>query len=299
MPNDEQATVVVTGATSMVGRFLLPRLVQAGYRVQALSRKDASAATRVDGVRWHTWDEATGLVSPALDSADAVLHLAPLWILPEVFDTFIALGINRLIAFGSTSRFTKADSADPGERQIAGGLEEAEAWLERACESHEIAWTVFRPTMIYGTDADKTITTMRQFIRRYGFLPLPGKGEGRRQPVHADDLARACVDALECCAAHNRAYNLTGGDVLTFRELVEALFAWEGKPARIVTLPAILLEPMVWLAGRVSGLRHINATMLQRIEQDLVFDCSDAVRDFGFAPRRFPKRPTDIITRRV
>ena len=53
-----QRTLMVVGATSQVGRFLLPRLVQAGYRVVALSRQGAPdwAAEVSPGVLWFRAD---------------------------------------------------------------------------------------------------------------------------------------------------------------------------------------------------------------------------------------------------
>ncbi|WP_425524223.1 hypothetical protein [Stenotrophomonas maltophilia] len=53
-------TVLVSGATSQIGRFLLPRLVQAHGRVQAVSRQPQPAQ---DGVQWLCGDLAAALDS--------------------------------------------------------------------------------------------------------------------------------------------------------------------------------------------------------------------------------------------
>jgi hypothetical protein len=78
-----------------------------------------------------------------------------------------------------------------------GGAEED---LATKCARLGIAWTIFRPTLIYGCASDKNVTTIANFVRRFGFFPAVGRATGKRQPVHADDLAQACVTAIDCAA---------------------------------------------------------------------------------------------------
>src|SRR5207248_1766019 len=139
-----------------------------------------------------------------------------------------------------------------------------------------IQWTIFRPTLIYGGGLDGNVTAIADFIHRFGFFPVAGEGRGRRQPVHADDLADACVKALECRPAFGRAYDLVGGTTLEYRAMVEAVARGIGREPRIVRLPPSLLRLM---AGR--GRREI----VRRMAEDLAFDSTEAVRDFGYSPR--------------
>ena len=56
---------------------------------------------------WHSLDLGRELPSPEA-RAEVLIHLAPLWLLPRVLGIFAAGGLKRLVAFGSTSRFSKA-----------------------------------------------------------------------------------------------------------------------------------------------------------------------------------------------
>ena len=87
---------------------------------------------------------------------------------------------------------------------------------------------------------DRNVTMIARFIRRFGFFPLVGNGKGYRQPVHADDVAAACLMVLNRPITFNRNYNLSGGQTLTFREMVEAIFLALDKKPRIVSIPLIL-----------------------------------------------------------
>jgi nucleoside-diphosphate-sugar epimerase len=299
MTNKEDHTqVIVSGATGQVGYFLLPRLVEAGYGVYALSRRDPSigeAATAA--VRWRRMnlDYPENWRKLEIGSASYYIHLAPIWLLPDRIEGLSRLGIRRLLALSSTSRFTKTDSNDLREQETVVKLVESESRLIARCGEHQISWTLFRPTLIYGCGMDKNVTTIARFIKRFGFFPMVGHAQGYRQPVHADDVASACLAALNCPVAFNKAYNLSGGQTLTFRELVEAVFlALDMKP-RLVVLPRMLMVLLIKTASRIPAYRHINTEMIERANQDMRFDSSDAQRDFGYLPRAFHLREADFL----
>jgi nucleoside-diphosphate-sugar epimerase len=278
----ERAAIVI-GATGLVGHFLIPRLAAAGWSVHAVSRRPAAGA---DGVRWHRHDIRDGL--DGLDARAGVLfHAAPLWLLPPLVPALAARGVTRLIAFGSTSRFTKADSAAESSRAMAEALARAEDELARACEAHDIRWTVFRPTLIYGAGLDRNVSAIARFARRWRVFPVAGEGRGLRQPVHADDLALACLQAVDAPRTFGCAYDLTGGSTLTYREMVELVFAALGRRPRIVHLPVALLRPALALARRMPGFRFLPADAADRMDMDQAFDSSEARRDFGYAARAF------------
>ena len=91
----------------------------------------------------------------AIPPAPTAIHLAPLWHAPPLVEGLAARGLRRLTAFGSTSRFTKERSGDAAERGGARRLADAEDRVGAASERHSIAWTVFRPTLIYGGGEDR------------------------------------------------------------------------------------------------------------------------------------------------
>lgn len=63
--------VVVSGASGLIGSALLPALRAAGHQPVALVRRPPRTADEIE------WDPAAGKIDPgALDSADAVVHLA-------------------------------------------------------------------------------------------------------------------------------------------------------------------------------------------------------------------------------
>ena len=277
--------VLVLGATSLIGRFALPRLAAGGAEVVAVSR---GKHDRQAGVRWVRADlAAPGL---ALPQAEAALSLSPIWLLPPALPALAAAGVRRVVAFSSTSRFTKADSPVPEERATAARLAEGEAALAAFCQARRLGWTVLRPTMIYAEGQDANVSRLARLIGRFGVFPLAGEGSGLRQPVHADDLAAAAVAALDRPEAAGRSYDLPGGETLTYRAMVARIFEGLGRRPRIVGVPPPLWRLGLKLAGgRLPG---VNTAMGERMAADLVFDPSPAAQDLGWSPRAFHPRFT-------
>lgn len=285
--------VGVLGASSLVGGCLLAQLAELECSAIAFSR-EKRIAIQGGTVEWRQ------LPAPDTKSHDitcSISHLicvAPIWVLPDYFSLIEASGARRVVVLSSTSRFTKVGSGDTAENAIAAKLIDAEARVQAWAESRGIEWVVLRPTLIYGLGRDKNISEMARFIRRFGFFPLLGRAQGLRQPIHADDVAAACVAALLAPAATDRAYNISGGETLAYREMVARVFAALGRPVRVVTVPLWAFRLAVAMLRRLPRYRHWSAAMAERMNRDLVFDHADAARDFGFKPRGFALAAEDV-----
>jgi nucleoside-diphosphate-sugar epimerase len=302
------ASVGVLGATSLVGEYLLPQLLGKGWRVVAFSRRKPSA--RDAAVEWRQLTPAgppSGYGPAAGEEIAYWVCLAPIWVLPEHFAMLERHAARRVVALSSTSRFTKGKSSEPLEQglaqQIAAGEDQFVAWAQE----HGIEWTILRPTMIYGLGRDRNISEIARFIRRFGFFPVLGRASGLRQPVHAEDVAAACLSALEVPDGANRDFNLSGGETLSYREMVCRIFAATGKSGRLIAVPFWVIRfalSCLHLLCRCTPLRRFSparshvcrwsAAIAERMNQDLVFDHRDAASALGFSPRGFHPNAGDL-----
>lgn len=278
----EAPLAIVSGASSLVGRYLLPQLLAAGYRVLALSRNAVSPAQ--PGIEWlqldiHEQAEAVPLADGAI-----YIHLAPIWLLPTLLVSPRCAQLQRLVAFSSTSVLSKQTSPDPAERALAQQLAAAEAALSGSGLHN---WTIVRPTLIYGQNQDKNVAWIARMIKRFGFFPLIGSGAGLRQPVHAEDLARAVVQIVACPATAGKTYELSGGETLSYRAMVARIFQAQQLPERIVSIPAWLFAASLGVLRLLPRFRHLHMEMAYRMNHDLCFSHATASRDFGYVPRRF------------
>lgn len=285
-------SVGVLGATSFVGHSILPLLANSDFHVTAFTRQ----AVRQEA------EPASWITLPALDQIHLIAHdrpithwicVAPVWVLADYLPWMTSMGAKRVVALSSTSRFTKTDSSDATEQQLALRLAESEAHFIEWAQAHEVEWVLLRPTLIYGLGRDKNISEIARFIRRFSFFPLLGKAEGLRQPVHVDDLAQACFAALNGPAA-NRAYNLSGGETLTYREMVMRIFKSLALAPRLLSVPLPVFRMAVVVLRLLPRYRKLTSAMAERMNRNMVFEHGEAQKDLGFSPRRFELPASDL-----
>ena len=292
----DEPRIGLLGATSLVGECLLPLLKKARWRVTAFSRRAIEQAD--GGVEWRQLRSARHPDDGVRRKITGWICVAPIWVLPDYLDVLEALGARRIVALSSTSRFSKQDSSDTAEQATARRLADAEDRLQAWAETKGVGWVILRPTLIYGRGRDKNVCEIARFIRRFGFFPLFGPAEGLRQPVHAEDLAAACLAAMDAPVAANRAYNLCGGESLPYIEMVRRVFVTLNRRPRLLKVPLSGFRVVLAAMRLLPRYRHWSAAMAERMNCDLVFDNTDAVRDLGFAPRPFRLVAADLETKR-
>ncbi len=287
--------VGVLGAASMVGESLLPLLVHADWQATAFSRR---AFNRVgDGVVWRQINPSSSpLALPLAEEAHIPnwICVAPIWVLPDYYSLLEMHDARRIVALSSTSLFTKDNSNDPTEQALAKRLADAEAQLRAWAESRSVEWTILRPTLIYGGGRDRNLAEIARLIRRFGFFPLFGQGLGLRQPVHVTDVAAACFAALTSAGARNRDYNISGAEILPYREMISRVFAALGRRPRFLVVPLGVFKLALIGLRLFPRYRNWSVAMAERMNRDLVFDHSDAVREWGFVPQPFHISADDV-----
>ncbi len=274
------ATAIVAGASSLVGRHLLPRLRAAGLSVIAFSRSEQPSEP---GVVWRVHDIDQGWPPDLLLDGAIYVHLAPLWKLDALLGDLRSQRLGRIVAFSSTSVLSKAHSPDPAEQRLVSLLADSESRLQHS----GLPFTVIRPTLIYGAGRDKNVAQIARLIRRIGFFPLIGEGRGLRQPVHADDLAAAVVAISARPATLGQVYELSGGETLSYREMVRRISLAVGKSPRILQVHPALFALALRMARVLPRFRHLNMEMVWRMNENLVFSHQLASQAFGYLPRPF------------
>ena len=278
-----QRTCLVLGASSQLGDSLLPRLLSTGYEVHAVSRKVCSQSVSAAKIQWHVLDLHNPTSWPA--AVSLIVHLAPLYLLPALLCQ--ATHPLRVIAISSTSVRTKQESPSAAERRVAQRLLQAEQDVRHLCQVNGHTFTILRPTMLYGLGRDATIGRMQKFIQRWGFLPVPARQTGLRQPVHVDDVVQAVLQVINQPAAFNKVYEIGGRDCLDVHQLAKRIFTDNQMTVRIIYIPIWLLTMALMLLKVLWPGLDWSPALLRRAALDQVVDNQAAIQDFQYAPRPF------------
>jgi len=290
-----RATVLLTGATGQVGLFALPRLLTAGHSIIALSRKipvDSGGASATPGLRWFHPDAVQRTGGEMVRHVDALLSCGPVDLAARWAP--LCPRLQRVVCISTSSVYTKLASANAAERRLIAGILAAEEALQRCCQQRDIALFLLRPNLIYGCGLDHNVSRVARWLRRFHFMPLAGEACGRRQPVHADDLAQLALSVLEAREWPGLECPVGGGSVITYRQMVERIFAAVGLPPRTVRLPPALLALVVRTVSWLPFMAGLNTGYVFRQNMDMVFDDAWLRDHLGFAPRPFAPTPADF-----
>ncbi|MGH9364503.1 MAG: NAD-dependent epimerase/dehydratase family protein, partial [Thermoanaerobaculia bacterium] len=206
---------------------------------------------------------------------------------PNLVEACEAAGVRRAIFFSTTSIFSRLEPASKATRL------EAE---RRICES-TLAWTILRPTMIYGTERDRNLSRLIRFLGRAPVVPLPGGGRALLQPVYVEDLAIGVEKVLTAAAAERRAYNMPGAEPAPLRDLVAFVQSKLSRRAPVISVP---IGPIALLAGLWRHTKlppRFSREQVLRLAEDKAFEFSEARADFGYAPRSWKEGVSAEITR--
>ena len=279
---------VIFGATSLVGRHLVRRLADSGFEGLCVSRRRGPARYETPpGFDWQTVSEEESLRVPA---STTLFSLAPISALPALVGR--TSGGDRLIALSTSSVHFKAESSDPDERHLVQALRRAETEVQSLCRDKGIAWTIFRPTLVYDPGHDRNVSTIATFVRRFGVFPIVWPGTGRRQPIHADDVAQAMAAAASVPAARGALFDLPGGETLSYRAMVRRVFESSGRRPTLLYLPLGLARAAFRVWRTVTGAKY-SAASLERMNMDLTVDPAPVRKVLGITCRPFRPGPPE------
>jgi uncharacterized protein YbjT (DUF2867 family) len=269
--------VLITGAGGRVGRRVARRLQALGCRPRLSSRRplDDAALAAAPWARADFDDPASMLA--ALRGAAAVFLYTPAEDHARPLARAVAqAGIQHAVVLSSAAVVKVAGDANPVARRHRA--------LEQALAEEGVGATMLRPDTFASNALQWAPGILREGIVRLPFAQAP------RNPIHEDDIADAAVAALLEPAAHRgRAYLLTGPELLTQAEQVQAIARATRRGIAVRELSA---EEA--LAAWTSGERPMPAAVAQRLLAYLEKSVhtppalsADLERLTGCAPRRF------------
>lgn len=189
-----------------------------------------------------------------------------------LFDACARRGVGRLVQFSALG-------ADDGARSAYHLTKrEADEALLRRLPS---AWSV-QPSLVFGSaGASARLFCM---LATLPWVPVPGRGTQRIQPIHVDDLVDAVCALLESDRPGGR-IPLVGASPLDFADWLLALRIAMGLPAgHVVHVPEPLMRAAAAVGERLPGVLLDRAT-LGMLERGNVADAAETARLLGRPPR--------------
>ncbi|MEJ1117297.1 NAD(P)-dependent oxidoreductase [Phyllobacterium sp. CCNWLW109] len=270
-------TVLLTGATGLVGARLLPRLVDEGFRCRALLRPGKEVSSGMVWAEGNLLDTAS--LASAVEGISAVVHLAAVFRTPDtdlIWRSNLE-GTRNLIAavkahapearfiLASTSNIYDADSPRPGREDDAADPQQAypasKLAAEHALRESGLNWSIQRFGFVYG-EKDGHLEELPRLVANFNMHPAQ-----RMSIIHHRDIATAMTLALTG-AMDGRIVNIADEAPTSIYELV-ALVGGTMEPSSAPLDNPWRLHMDVSLARRL-GFQPVVRTVYQAAQENLM-----------------------------
>lgn len=239
--------VLVAGASGFVGRRLCPALIEAGYEVQAMTRRPESYEGGGGSVYGDVHDPKT--LRDALTGCQAAYYLVHSLDSPdfERKDADAAWAFAEAAAAAGLQRIVYLGGLGDDDDDLSAHLRSRRG-VEQLLGSGGVPVTTLRAGIIVGHGGISWELT-RQLVEHLPAMITPRWVRTRTQPIAIDDVVRYLVGVLELPEAANRAFDIGGPEVLEYVTMMRRVAQIEGR--KFLVMPVPLLTPQLsslWLA---------------------------------------------------
>lgn len=286
MASNLDTLVTIFGGSGFLGRNVVRALCKRDYRIRvAVRRPELAGHLQPSGKVGQVHIVQSNLRYPA--SVEAALR-----------DSHVVINLVGILAEGGAQTFDAVQSK--GAEIVAKAAAAAGASLihvsaigadadspsryARAKAAGEAAVlaavpsaTIFRPSVMFGPE-DQFTNRFAALARMSPVLPLIGANT-RMQPVYVGDVATAIADAVDGKAKAGATYELGGPEVLTMREIIEAILAITHRKPMLVPLPFGLARLQATFLQFAPGMLKLTPDQVTLLERDNVV--SEAAKAAG------------------
>jgi nucleoside-diphosphate-sugar epimerase len=309
-------TVLITGATGLIGRNFARRAAAAGYPVLAMVRRDSDRSA-LDGVpvRFIEGDlTAPETLPAALAGADVVVHTAAHlgdWGPPEKYRAINVVAVEHMLnaatrigrvqrwihlssqgVYPARHHYGTDETTPPETNNIDGYTQtkaESELVVERYVREHDLPAVILRPGFTYGPGERNALKRVVEKIQA-GKMKIIGRGDRLLNNTSVENLCDAILLAIETPNIEGETFNIRDERLVTREEFVHTIADYLGQPyPRHV--PEWLVKGVVGPIEAIARLRGretppiITRGQIKFLTQNLDYSIAKAKRVLGYRPR--------------
>ncbi|MEK6693447.1 MAG: complex I NDUFA9 subunit family protein [Nitrospirota bacterium] len=281
--------ILITGGTGFVGRHLVRRLIDGGYKVRCLVRESSKVEVFKGLDVEFTFGDITDYNSLEIATKDAktVIHLVGI-IQETEKATFLSIHVKGTESLLKASlkngvKLFLYQSALGADRNSPLGYHRTKADAETLVKESGIPYIIFRPSLIFG-QGDQFTIRLSSIIRKSPVVPVIGTGEARFQPIYIEDWVTCAIKALNDSGMHNKVFEFGGPEHLTYPEIIDILAEALKIQRYKIYIPLHVMSPLVKIIENILPKPPVTTEQLLMLQQDNIADLKSVEKNFGFMP---------------
>ena len=307
-------TVLVTGATGFLGKYVVDELVEHGYQVRAFGRNSkVGRSLENSSVSFFQGDlTKADDVLEACKGMDLVVHagaLSTVWgpwedfYQANVLGTKYVLqacrenGVQRLVYVSSPSIYAAPkdqlaikESDAPEENNLNNYIRSKLASEKLFKDYPDVPSIILRPRGLFGIGDTSILPRVINLSQKIG-IPLIGDGRQLMDMTCVENVALAIRLAIEAPEAKGEVYNITNGEPRAFRDLLEESLTGLDYPIKYRKIPAFLLSVIatslefLYKTLNLKGEPALTRYTYYLLRYSQTLDISKAEKELGYHPK--------------
>ncbi len=240
----EPRRALVTGVTGYIGSRLVPRLLEEGWQVRALTRDDAKVADRWwrDRVQVVEGDAGSAdTLATALEGVDVAYYFLHSMDGEGGFverDRELAHTFGVAASEAGVGRIVYLSGLHPDHGPLSDHLA-SRVEVGDLLMSSGVPTAVLQAAIIIGSGS-ASFEMLRHLTTRLPVMITPKWLDNRIQPISVRDVLHYLVRAADLPPEVNRTFDIGGPEVITYREMIQRFAKVAGLMSRrIVTVPVL------------------------------------------------------------
>ncbi|MBL7705552.1 MAG: NAD-dependent epimerase/dehydratase family protein [Taibaiella sp.] len=319
-----ESTVLITGASGLLGANLVRYMHQLGYKIRVLVRPGAHLTVLADIPMEiiHGYIDRKECVEEAMQGCDYVVHAASLttqWGTPYeeykkinihatqlIAQACIAYGVKRLIYISTANTLAPGSKASPGTELNAFGLHHINSgyinskyvalqYIQEQVQQNGLPAIIVSPTFMIGRyDVKPSSGQMVLHGIKKGIMAYPSGGKNF---VHVEDVCAGIVKAIEKGTIGE--HYLLAGHNLSYKEFFRLTDFHAGSRRRKVQIPGSLLRGLGRLGSLVQSLSgksvKLNYASAYMLSLDNYYSGKKAERELGIEYKSIELAVADAV----
>ena len=265
-------SVLVTGATGFVGNRLISALVEKGYKIKALSRRNIPSKESVKFVQADAFDvhslsnamKGTEIAFYLLHSMEDNISAWRNFAEREKFqaENFLraaeGAGVKRIIYLGGLVSESVSLSPHMASRKKVGEI----------LASGKIPVTELRASIIIGSGGG-SYAMLRYLAERLRVMVCPKWVKSLAQPIAVDDVVKYLVGSMENSTTSGKIFEIGGPDKMTYEKLMRVYAKFIKKSIFIIQIPFLTTRLSSYWVDLITP---VKASLARPLVDSLVHD---------------------------
>lgn len=278
---------LITGATSLIGKEVISKLLQDGHEIRSLTRQQTVLpALKNTEILVYDLIDAPSKIAEGIDT---VIHIAAATpgaksSTESYFKTNVE-GTRHLVEIckeQNISRFIFISSIAAMDKENKDAYAVSKKESEKIIVNSHLNWTILRPAEIIG--ADKSWLSFLEILKKKKFVFVPGDGKQLRHPVFTSDVVKAILQVLINTNTCGKKYTLASRNPVGYFQFLILVRKYFNFSFKIIIVPIRIIKMLSTFKSLLPEKMKNKINNAHRMLRNTELNIQDAIFDFNYNP---------------